>query len=80
MKKINYMLEIDILRNSSHLWVSRGVLFKGLGIQKDTKMPCWLRPCSGHLKLSVSIFLKCQFQAYIIIGFFPPQYSSHDIV
>ena len=39
MKKSNYMLEIDILRNSSqNLWVSRGVLFKGLGVQKDDVM------------------------------------------
>ena len=26
-------------------WVSWGVLFKGLGVQKDTQTPCWLRPC-----------------------------------
>ena len=46
MKKFNYMLEIDILRNSSlkKMWVSLGVLFKGLGVQKDTQTPCWLRP------------------------------------
>ena len=25
-------------------WVSWGVLFKGLGVQKSTQMPCWLRP------------------------------------
>ena len=45
MKKVNYMLEIDILRNSSQkFWVSWGVLFKGLGVQNDTQTPCWLRP------------------------------------
>ena len=33
------MLEIDILRNSSqNIWVSWGVLFKGLGVQKDTQI------------------------------------------
>ena len=26
-------------------WVSWGLLFKGLGVQKDTQTPCWLRPC-----------------------------------
>ena len=38
------MLEIDIWRNSSqnNVGVLRGVLFKGLGVQKDTQMPCWL--------------------------------------
>ena len=43
MKKFNYMLEIDILRNSSQKnWVPWGMLFKGLGVQKDTQTPCWL--------------------------------------
>ena len=39
------MHEIDICRNSSqkNLGVLRGV-FKGLGVQRDTQMPCWLRP------------------------------------
>ena len=27
--------------------MSWGVLFKGLGVQKDTQTPCWLRPCTG---------------------------------
>ena len=32
------MLEIDILRNfSKKIWVSWGVLFKGLGVQKDSQ-------------------------------------------
>ena len=45
MKKVDYILEIDILRNSSqNNWVSCGVLSKGLGVQKDTQTPCWLRP------------------------------------
>ena len=30
-------------------WVSWGVLFKGLGVQKETQTPCWLRPC--HIAL-----------------------------
>ena len=33
-------------------WVSWGVLFKGLGVQKDTQTPCWLRlwwRTSGHI-------------------------------
>ena len=34
MEKFNYMLKIDILRKS---WA---VLFKGLGVQKDTQTPC----------------------------------------
>ena len=42
MKKFNYMLEIDILRNSS--LEKLGVL-RGLGVQKGTQTPCWLRPC-----------------------------------
>ena len=34
---MHYMLEIDILRNSSlKNWVSWGVDFKVLGVQKDT--------------------------------------------
>ena len=42
MKKFNYLLEIDILRNSSQTIL--GVLiFKGLGVQRDTQTPCWLR-------------------------------------
>ena len=28
-----------------NIWVSWGVLFKGMGVQKDTQTPCWLRPC-----------------------------------
>ena len=31
----------EILHN--FFWVSWGVLFKGLGVQKDTQAPCWLR-------------------------------------
>ena len=27
-----------------NVWVSWEVLFKGLGVQKSTQMPCWLRP------------------------------------
>ena len=45
-KKFNYKLEIEIFRNSTQniLGVLR-VLFKGLGVQKGTQTPCWLRPC-----------------------------------
>ena len=45
MKQFNYILRINILRNSSqkNLGVLKGT-FKGLGVQKDTQMPCWLRP------------------------------------
>ena len=44
MKKFNYMLEIDILGNSSQNFfgVPRGA-FLGLGVQKDTQTSCWLR-------------------------------------
>ena len=28
-----------------NIWVSWGVLFKGLGVQKGTQTPCWLRLC-----------------------------------
>ena len=39
-KKVNYMVEIDILRNSSQKsWVSWGVLLKGLGVQKEPRHP-----------------------------------------
>ena len=27
-----------------NIWVSWEVLFKGLGVQKSTQTPCWLRP------------------------------------
>ena len=37
MKEINDMLENDILKISSQKnWVSRGVLSKSFGVQKDT--------------------------------------------
>ena len=58
MKKVNHILEIDILRNSSqkylgvqdHCTVRPGLpghgttRATGLGVQKDTQTPCWLRP------------------------------------
>ena len=43
MKKVNYMLEIDILRNSSQK--KSGCPEGCFSIQKDTQTPCWLRPC-----------------------------------
>ena len=48
-KKINYKLEIGIFRNSTqkYLGVLR-VFFKGLGVQKGTQTPCWLRPCLDY--------------------------------
>ena len=50
MKKFNYKLEIEIFRNSTQkIWVSWGVLFKGLVVQKGTQTPCWLRPCSVEI-------------------------------
>ena len=45
MKKFNYKLEIGIFRNYTQKYLgSWGVLFKGLGVQKGTQTPCWLRP------------------------------------
>ena len=54
-----YMLETDILRNSSKkdLGVLR-VLFKGLGVQNDTQTPCWLRPWRGDWTSLRLIFLN----------------------
>ena len=54
-----YMLETDILRNSSinDLGILR-VLFKGLGVQKDTQTPCWLRPWRGDWTSLRLIFLN----------------------
>ena len=53
IKKINYKLGIEIFRNSTlSIWVTWGVLFKGLGVQKGTQTPCWLQPCSqGVLRM-----------------------------
>ena len=35
------------------MWVSCGVHFKGLGVQKGTQTPCWLRPCrQGSMTIS----------------------------
>ena len=48
MKKFNYMLEIDIFKNSSQKNVCPEV-FKGLSVQKDTQTPCWLRTCHHQL-------------------------------
>ena len=36
-------LTLEILHKI--FWVSLGVLFKDLGVQKDTQTPCWLRLC-----------------------------------
>ena len=59
-----------------NIWVSWGVLFKGLGVQKGTQTPCWLRPWPKPLKrtpqetqkklggISKNLNLK------LIIGFF----------
>ena len=44
MIKFNYMLEIEIFRNST--LKKLGVLRVLLGVQKSTQTPCWLRPCS----------------------------------
>ena len=44
-----------------HIWVSWGVLFKGLGVQKGTQAPCWLRPWPlynyGH-RPSISLSIR----------------------
>ena len=46
MKKVNYMLEIDILKNSSEFLGCP----EGFGCPNDTQMPCWLRHCAaGYL-------------------------------
>ena len=41
MKKFNYMVEIDILRNSSQKKIGcpDGCFFKGLGVQKTPRSP-----------------------------------------
>ena len=59
MIKFNYMVEIDILRNSSpeKVGVLRGA-FEGFGCPKDTQMPCWLRPCKGVYEGYFMIELK----------------------
>ena len=38
-------------------WVSWGVLSKGLGVQKDTQTPCWLRLCFQHCLKSINLYL-----------------------
>ena len=60
MKKFNYMLDIDILRNSSQsiLGVLRDA-FKGLGVEKDTQTPCWLRPWLVCLNLANWSIFPC---------------------
>ena len=59
MKKFNYMLEIDILRNSSqkNVGVLMGV-FKGFGCSKDSQTPCWLRLCSMIITSEQQPFLN----------------------
>ena len=45
-QKINYMPEMDILRNSSQIYFGcpeLAVTFEGLAVQKDTQTPSWLR-------------------------------------
>ena len=39
------------------IWVSWGVLFKGLGVQKGTQTPCWLRPWPAESGGSKSAWL-----------------------
>ena len=58
-------------------WVSWGVLFKGLGVQKGTQTPCWLRPWSQVSSLSYNqvqvkgyISLTRLEESFIIIRFF----------
>ena len=42
---INLRLRFSEIPHKS-FWVSWGILFKGLGVQKGTQTPCWLRPWS----------------------------------
>ena len=37
-------LTFEDIPHTKIIWVSQGVLSKGLGVQKDTQMPCWLTP------------------------------------
>ena len=56
MNKFNYKLEIKIFRNSTQKILGvLGVLFTGLGVQKSTQMPCWLRPWCSPLKNNVKL-------------------------
>ena len=41
-----------------NIWVSWGVLIKGLSIQKGTQTPCWLRPCFRKWPRSKTISLS----------------------
>ena len=50
MKKFNYRLEIEIFL--------KGVLFKGLGVQKGTQTPCWLRPCLLIIEIKNNILIQ----------------------
>ena len=45
MQKIQfYAWDWHLKKFLTKKWVSWGVLFKGLGVQKDTQTPCWRRP------------------------------------
>ena len=63
MKEFNYKLEIEFFRKSTlkNLGVLRS--FKGLGVQKGTQTPCWLRPwtiTSLHCKFAtINISVQC---------------------
>ena len=64
------MLEIDIVRNSSPKKV--GVLrvaFKGLGVQKDTQRPCWLRPWVPVLDMIPDGNIKREFGILFFVTF-----------
>ena len=39
------------------IWLSWGVLFKGLCVQKDTQTPCWLRPCHKAIQQFFNPFM-----------------------
>ena len=65
MKRVYHILEIDILRNSSQKYFQDHCTVRtslpghgttratGLGVQKDTQTPCWLRPC--HICLQITL-------------------------
>ena len=57
MRKFNYKLQIEIFRNSTQKnGCPERFFFEGLGVQKGTQTPCWLRPCSRGTHLSCSMY------------------------
>ena len=51
------------------IWVSWGVLFKGLGVQKDTQTPYWLRPWGTRSSLTILVKIikvKTKLEKYLM--------------